>query len=105
MMSWDEESMEDKSMEWTDGMLSSKDLPYFRLEWTDGVSTNGQLSSRGVLILQTEMDRWNIYKLAVSHTSEDEAFYAFSSGTEEGGLVPNPPTGKTEEDHPKNNKS
>ena len=97
-------------MEWTDGMLSSKDFPYFRLEWTDGVSTNGQLSSRGIPILQTGMDRWNVYKLAVSHTSEDEAFYAFSSGTEEGGLVPNPPTGdwfrdrshNTEEDHLKN---
>ena len=53
---------------------------------------NGQMevpSRRETPILwNSKMDWWNGSDLAASHTSEDEAFYAFLSGIEEGGLCP-----------------
>ena len=48
----------------------------------------GVLSSWVTHLWKTAFHGWNDLALAASHTSEDEAFYAFSSGIEEGGLCP-----------------
>ena len=57
---------------WTDGCLSSRDFPY---------STSTLYG----------MDRWNIlgWQLPILQMMKD--FYVFSSGNEEGGLVPKNP--------------
>ena len=51
------------------------------------------------------MDWWRCLGWQLPILQRDEAFYAFSSVTEEGGLVPNPPTGKNRRGPSKNNKS
>ena len=98
-----------KSLEWTEDVspAGTSHTLWSGVEWTDGTSWAGSFPYFGDKAY-SKMDRWMSLQqglpilyfsslwngqmehpgLAASHTSEDEDFYAFSSGIEEGGLCP-----------------